>query len=148
MRGPLYCLLVNLSVGRGSKSSPTYHRLWSNGTFLTKYDIFVIVIFDSSFIFLNLGLKRCRSLWKLAVLDPKSRDMTSLKRHFFKWFSTAFAYILCEDAKLMLIKVSENSCRYLHLCLSHCESSLGGYAPSQSMADCESRPASPWYWSC
>ena len=37
--------------------------------------------------------------------DPKSRDMTSLKRHFLKNFPTGFAEILCEYVKLMLYKV-------------------------------------------
>ena len=32
-----------------------------------------------------------RSNWKLAVFDPKSCDMTSLKRHFLKNFTTDFA---------------------------------------------------------
>ena len=37
--------------------------------------------------------------------DPKWRDMTSLKRYFLSNFSTDFAEILCECAKLMLHKV-------------------------------------------
>ena len=37
--------------------------------------------------------------------DLRSRDMTSLKRHFLKDFSMDFAQILFEDAKLMLNKV-------------------------------------------
>ena len=36
------------------------------------------------------------------IFDPKSRDMTSLKSHFLKTFSTDFAEILFEDAKLMV----------------------------------------------
>ena len=39
------------------------------------------------------------------IFDPKSRDMTSLKRHFLKNFWTDFAEILFEDTKLMLNKV-------------------------------------------
>ena len=46
-----------------------------------------------------------RSLWKLAIFDPKSRDMPSLKRHFLISFSTDFTAILFEDVKLMLNKV-------------------------------------------
>ena len=37
--------------------------------------------------------------------DLKSRDMTSLKRHFLKNFSADFAESLLADAKLMLNKV-------------------------------------------
>ena len=37
--------------------------------------------------------------------DPKSRDMTSLKRNFLEKFLADFAEIFFEDAKLMLKKV-------------------------------------------
>ena len=57
------------------------------------------------------GLRFASRLYILEVIeswpffDPKSRDMTSLKRHFLKNFPTDFAEILCECVKLMLYKV-------------------------------------------
>ena len=45
--------------------------------------------------------------------DPKSRDMTSLKRHFLKKILTDFPEILCEYTKLMLNKLPQVSRRYL-----------------------------------
>ena len=47
------------------------------------------------------------------IFDPKSRDLTSLKRHFLTNLSTDFAELLFEYAKLMLNKVPYVSRRYL-----------------------------------
>ena len=60
-----------------------------------------------------------RSLQTFAAFDPKSRSMTSLKRHFLKNFSTDFSEIFVVNAKLMLEKVLKISCRYLLLILSY-----------------------------
>ena len=49
-----------------------------------------------------------------AFFDPKSCNMTSLKCHFLENFSTEFAEILSECAKLMLYKASQVSRWYLY----------------------------------
>ena len=78
-------------------------------------------------------LEACKHL---PLFDPKSRNMTSLKRHFLKNFSTDFSEILLEDVKLMLDKVLKVSCRYLMSFLSYRENTGGGniYPPPPSAA--------------
>ena len=67
-------------------------------------------------------LEACKHL---PLFDPKSRNMTSLKRHFLKKFSTYFSEILSEDVKLMLDKVLNVSHRYLWWFLSYRENTGG-----------------------
>ena len=62
----------------------------------------------------------------LPLFDPKSRNMTSLKRHFLKNFSTDLSEILMVDTKLMLEKVLKVSCRHLLPFLSYRENPAGG----------------------
>ena len=56
----------------------------------------------------------------------KWRNMTSLKRHFLKFFSTDFSEILAADVKLMLWKVLKVLRRYLLPFLSYRENPAGG----------------------
>ena len=65
----------------------------------------------------------------LPFFDPKWWNMTSLKRHFLKHFSTDFCEILIADVKLMLGEVLIVSRRYLPLFLSYRESPAGGFDP-------------------
>ena len=61
----------------------------------------------------------------LPLFDPKSRNMTSLKRYFLKNFSTDFPENLSEDVKFMPNKVMKVSRRYLPLFLSYRENTGG-----------------------
>ena len=58
--------------------------------------------------------------------DPKWRNMTPLKRHFLKNFSTNFSVSSVADVKLMLGKVLKVSRRYLLPFLSYPEKPTGG----------------------
>ena len=62
----------------------------------------------------------------LQLFDPKSWNMTSLKRYFLKTFSTGFSEIQLVDVKLMPDKVLKVSRRCLLSCLSYPEKPGGG----------------------
>ena len=68
-------------------------------------------------------LEACKHL---PLFDQKSRNMTSLKRHFLKTFLTDFSGILSEGVKLMPEKVLKVSRRYLLWFLSYRENTGGG----------------------
>ena len=70
---------------------------------------------------------KLEAIWPF--FDPKSCGMTSLIRHFLQNFSTGFAEILFENAKLMLNNVPQVLCRCLFSFLRYRESSLGGIRP-------------------
>ena len=60
-----------------------------------------------------------KSLKVIRFSAPKSHYMVSLKRLCLKNFSTYSAEVLCEDVKLMLIKVPYVSRQYLPSFLSY-----------------------------
>ena len=73
--------------------------------------------------YLNLHiLEVCKHL---PPFDPKSWNITSLKRHFLKKISTDFSETLLEDVKLMLDKVLKVLRRYLMSFLSYRENTGG-----------------------
>ena len=71
-------------------------------------------------------LSHSRSLQTFAAFWPKSRKMTSLKRHFLKNLSTDFSGILSDDAKLIAHQVLKVLRRYLLSFLGYLENREGG----------------------
>ena len=57
----------------------------------------------------TLNLYILEAFKQLPLFDPKSRNMTSLKRHLLKKFSTDFSEISMVNAKLVLKKVGIQS---------------------------------------
>ena len=85
-----------------------------------KFDIFSRLVFASTS---KSHIIEAIESWQF--FDPKSRDITPLKRHFLIKLSTDFPKILCECARLMLYMLPQVPRRYLHSYLSYWESSLG-----------------------
>ena len=69
--------------------------------------------FDVFWLRLTSKLNILAALKHLPFFTKKWRYVTSLKRHFLKYFSTDFSGILIADVKLMLRKVINISRRYL-----------------------------------